>query len=419
MQESSPFAARCPACEAPSGRPFYSVDEAPAESVVLLGSPEAARRVPTGAIELVYCADCGFIFNQRFDRALIRYSDDYEATQAHSATFNAFHQRLAQDLIERYDLRDQTLLEIGCGQGEFLALLCEQGANRGIGFDPVADPQRRPSPAAGTLTLVSDYVGPAYADDIARAAPDFVCCKMTLEHIARPASFLDMIRQTLAPATPVVFIQVPNAAPIFRAARFWDLYYEHCSYFTAASLAGLFERRGFEVLRVRSAYDDQYLLIEARPLPDGVGANTRADSALRDGLTGADIASFTRRIGAIRAGWAGTISALQRAGQRIVCWGGSSKTVAFVSTLGLQDAIAAVVDINPRKHGTYLPGTGHPIIGPKALTTAPPDVVIVMNPVYRDEIRADLHDRGLRPTLIDLDADPARLRSGRVAPSVR
>ena len=44
-------------------------------------------------------------------------------------------------------------------------------------------------------------------------------------------------------------------------------------------------------------------------------------------------------------------------------------------------------------------GTGHRIVGPDALIEMQPDVVIVMNPIYTEEIRADLAARDLHPEL--------------------
>ncbi len=50
-----------------------------------------------------------------------------------------------------------------------------------------------------------------------------------------------------------------------RRSAFWDVYYEHCSYFSLGSLARLFRSTGFEVTGLHVEYDDQYLLVEARP----------------------------------------------------------------------------------------------------------------------------------------------------------
>ena len=44
-------------------------------------------------------------------------------------------------------------------------------------------------------------------------------------------------------------------------------------------------------------------------------------------------------------------------------------------------------------------GTGHRIVSPDSLTEVQPDVVIVMNPIYLEEIRADLASRGLQAEL--------------------
>jgi hypothetical protein len=78
--------------------------------------------------------------------------------------------------------------------------------------------------------------------------------------------------------------------------------------------------------------------------------------------------------------------------------------VAFLTTLGLREEVQHVVDINPFRQGMYMPGTGQRIVGPAALQEDPPDVVIIMNPIYRDEIRRDLDGMGLVPELLAVDA---------------
>jgi hypothetical protein len=76
--------------------------------------------------------------------------------------------------------------------------------------------------------------------------------------------------------------------------------------------------------------------------------------------------------------------------------------VAFLVVLGLGEEVAAVVDVNPHKHGRWLAGTGHRILGPDDLVAVRPDVVLVMNPIYVDEIRRDLESRDLAPLLVPM-----------------
>ena len=126
----------CPNCEANDIEVFYRTNHIPIHDVVLLKDRNEAIQYPKRDLELGYCNQCGFVFNTIFDKSVFDYNIDYEETQGYSATFSNFHRKLAKRLIEKYDLKNKTVIEIGCGKGEFLTLLCEMGGNLGYGFDP-------------------------------------------------------------------------------------------------------------------------------------------------------------------------------------------------------------------------------------------------------------------------------------------
>jgi len=385
----------CPTCGARQRVVFYEARQVPAHSVLLMPTREEALGYPKGDVTLALCEVCGLISNVTFDPGLHEYSGRYEETQGFSSTFNAFHRRLAERLIQRYDLHGKDVVEIGCGKGEFLALLCELGGNRGIGVDPAFLAERRPAGADGRVTFINDFYSEKYADQQA----DFVCCKMTLEHIPDTGEFVRTVRRGIGdrPRT-IVFFQVPDVTRILREGAFWDIYYEHCSYFAPASLARLFRRSRFDVLDVTSDYDGQYLMLEGRP-SDGRGA---CPAELENGLgqLAADVVHFAAACRTAVEGWRSRLAEWRRLGRRTVVWGAGSKAVAFLTTLGVQDEVEYAVDINPYKQGTYLAGTGHAIVSPEVLRQSPPDVVIVMNPIYRDEIGKQLSGMGLCPQLI-------------------
>ena len=81
------------------------------------------------------------------------------------------------------------------------------------------------------------------------------------------------------------------------------------------------------------------------------------------------------------------IAELRRSGTKTVVWGAGSKGVTFLNVLKVESGIESVVDVNPHKHGHYVPGTGQNIVPPEFLQKYHPDKIIVMNPVYFDEIR--------------------------------
>jgi hypothetical protein len=375
---------------------FYEVEPVPVNSVLLVMTQEEALGFQTGEIRLAVCPACGFISNIRFDERLTQYTERYEATQGYSPTFNKFHRQLAQDLIDRYDLHGKDIIEIGCDKGDFLTMLCEMGNNRGVGFDPAYVPGRHPSAIADQLIFISDFYGEKYTEYRA----DFVCCKMTLEHVPNTAEFVSTVRRSIGDKyDTIVFFQIPNARYVLCDVAFWDVYYEHCSYFTKGSLARLFRFCGFEIIDLWTAYDDQYLMIEARPA-SGTPDLSPLPAEESPEETMADVAYFVEHYKARRKEWQSELAALKAADKRVVLWGGGSKGVAFLTTLGLTlDDVRYAVDINPNKTGTFMAGTGQEIVAPEFLKSYQPDVVIIMNPIYRTEITHDLATMGLAPDI--------------------
>jgi SAM-dependent methyltransferase len=375
---------------------FHRQESVPTNSCILLRSREEALAYPRGDIELAFCRACGFISNVAFDAKLSEYSGRYEETQGFSETFNAFHADLARRLIERHDLRGKDILEIGCGKGEFLLLLAEMGGNRGVGFDPGHQQERIVGPSAARVQFIKDFYSEKYCDHKA----DFVCCKMTLEHIHPTAEFVSTVRQAIGERVDtLVFFQVPDVTRILRDYAFEDIYYEHCSYFSPGSLAGLFRRSGFEVLRTEAEYAGQYLTIEAKPASGAVAEAVAHEDDFA--AIAAYVADFPDRCGEKLAQWRRRIERCRARGERVVLWGSGSKAVSFLTTVG-SEGIDYAVDINPYRHGHFMPSTGQRIVAPSFLKEYRPDTVIVMNAVYLEEIRRDLDGMGLQPEVLAL-----------------
>ena len=386
----------CPSCNAAEMWVFYETKGVPVHSVLNMPTLELALTYPKGDIALGFCKVCGHISNVSFDSTLLDYSSDYEETQGFSPTFNSFHRDLATRLIEQYDLHNKDVIEIGCGKGEFLTLLCELGPNRGVGFDPAYVPERHQSEAMHRMRFVRDLYSEKYSD----YQGDFVCCKMTLEHIHPVAEFIGTVRRSIGGRLDtVVFFQIPDVTRILREQAFWDIYYEHCSYFSLGSLARLFRRYGFDVIDLATEYDDQYLMIEARP---SAGEATTAPLPQEEDVQELErhVTHFSQNYQRILEAWQRRLYDIHKSGRRAVLWGGGSKGVAFLTTLGIHNEIEYIVDINPHKHGMYMAGSGQQIVAPAFLREYQPDVVIVMNPIYWEEIQQDLTNMGLTAEVV-------------------
>jgi SAM-dependent methyltransferase len=384
----------CPSCKAQTMRVFHSEPDVPVNSCLLLSSASDAKDFPRGAIRLGHCTACGFISNTAFDVSNVTYAAAYEETQGFSPRFRTFADQLARRLIDAYDLHGKTILEIGCGKGEFLTLLCEIGENRGIGIDPSYIDQRNTSPARDRMTFITDLYSDAYAEQT--AAADFIVCRHTLEHIHPVADFVRTVRRSIGDRGTPVFFEVPDAGRVLREFAFWDIYYEHCSYFTPGSLARLFRAEGFGLRSLGLDFDDQYVLLEADPGGTDPAGPLPGEDDLE--AIARDVETFERDYAAKVARWKEELERATANGRRAVVWGSGSKGVAYLTTLGVRDEIPFTVDINPYKQGMYMAGTGQLIVAPEFLKEHRPDVVIVMNPIYLDEIRRDLE-------AMDIDAE--------------
>ncbi len=387
----------CPACGSNTLRSFYKKSGIPVNSCILMSTPEEAIGYPKGDIDMNFCENCGFIYNRAFNENNIQYSEKYEETQGFSGTFNKFHKKLAEDIIQKHGLREKDVIEIGCGKGEFIAMLAQMGDNRGVGFDPAYVADRSLAAKTDNVEYVVDFYSEKYADRDA----DFICCKMTLEHIPEVQRFISTVRSAAGQRTETaVFFQIPEVTLILEERGFWDVYYEHCSYFTKGlkgSLATLFRRCGFDVKDVWVDYGDQYLMIEAYPAegaqadPEGVAEEVAALGKLVD--------DFSRDVTVNIANWKASMGEWARDGKKVVLWGSGSKAVSFLTSVGITDELSYVVDINPNRHGYFMPGTGHEIVSPDFLADYKPDVVVIMNPIYRDEITQSCKERGLDPEI--------------------
>lgn len=389
--------ASCPNCAGRGMHILYSIDGIPVHSTQRMLTREEALSFPTSKLRLGFCPACGFVCNTAYDPALQHYNTLCEETQQFSPTFSAFATGLAKRWVERYGLRKKKIVEIGCGKADFLMLLCEAGDNQGIGIDPSSQPGRIPERFRSRVTLIQEL----YQKKHGEIEADCILCRHTLEHIGQTKKFIQGIRDSIGPGkNTLVLFELPDVVRVLKECAFWDIYYEHCSYFSPGSLARLFRSCGFELLELERDYDDQYLLLAARARPaDGP---TRPSLPLENDMPELRnlVADFHQRIGGEISRWKKLVEDVAARGQKVAVWISLSKGVAFLTTTKVGDAVQYVVDINPHRQGTFMPITGQPIVGPEFLGQHRPDLVVLMNPIYLKEVKKDLDRLGVPAKLV-------------------
>jgi hypothetical protein len=394
---TSPPAGRCPSCHSARLTPVLEQRGVPIHTSTLLDSQADAIAYPRADLHLVVCCDCGLLTNSAFDAPSHDYSASYEEVQSFSPRFREYAAELTRTLVERHALEGRDVFEIGSGRADLLLQICALTGGAGYAVDPSFREDRLDGSAADRVTVERAFFSPERVPrDVA-----MILCRHTLEHVHDVCGFLGAVRAGVerAPGAVVVF-EVPETLRVLRETAFWDLYYEHCSYFTPGSLARAFRAAGLTPRDLELTFDDQYVLVTAEPGRPGEGSTLPVEEAPEEVVDLA--ASFAQRVGEAREHWGTLLGAARERGETAVIWGAGSKGVGFLSMLGLADEVTCAVDVNPAKHGMFLPGTGHEVVAPERLVEIRPNIVVVMNPSYAAEIGNDLAELGVDARVLTL-----------------
>lgn len=386
----------CPCCDSTDLSSVLSLRGIPGLTNAFWPTEESARSAPRGDVHLLACGRCGLVHNGAFDETRASYSPAYDNSIHYSPVFQDYIDELAHRLVKRYGLYGQDIVEIGCGSGDFLVKLCELGSNRGTGYDPSYDPSRLAAPSRPGIDIVT---APYPTEGVAAR---LVACRHVLEHLANPRDLVSAVRASFEGRTDVaVYFEVPDATYMLEQLAIWDVIHEHCSYFAAPTIRALFEGAGFAPVDMGRSLGDQYLWIEARPAPMEPAAAGVPDAAAL-AYMGPLLDRFQRCFTDTVSAWQERVEAVGH--DKVAIWGAGAKGVMFLNLVDPLGEIRRVVDINPHKLGRHVPLTGQCIAGPDSLSIDPPEQVIVMNPLFRDEIERSIKEQGLEIEVVGLNA---------------
>lgn len=379
---------QCPVCESAELDVFFEGGRVPVFVNVLYPDADAARAAAKGEVRLGGCPHCGFVHNVAFDPELTAYAPGYENSLHGSPAFQEWARGLARDLVTAHGLGGGYAVEVGGGRGEFMELLLEAGAARGLVMDPSA-PDDSLRGADEPLTIERRLFTAADATPANGPAASLVLTRHVLEHIAEPHAFVGLLAEAARAADAGLYVEVPNGLWTLRDLGIWDVIYEHCSYFTPGSLRLLLGKHG-AACAPREDYGGQFLGASATEVSTGA-AGADVDAAEER----SHFARFREAEAQETARWSERFDAWRREGRTAAIWGAGSKGATFLGKLDPDtELVRFAIDVNDRKHGLHVAGTGHAIVGPDALKNTDVDTIVVMNPRYAEEIERMARERG-------------------------
>jgi SAM-dependent methyltransferase len=158
-------------------------------------------------------------------------------------------------------------LDIGAGDGAFVAQLLDAGFRNVVGIEPSIEPVNRAAPSIRPL-LRNDFFRPA---DFEPESFDLITCFQTLEHVEDPKALSQAVFQLLKPGGMFLTVAHDFRAPLARLlggrSPIYDI--EHLQLFSRASLSALLKSAGYGAIDIQplsNAYPITYWL-KLAPVP--------------------------------------------------------------------------------------------------------------------------------------------------------
>lgn len=345
-----------------------------------------AVNAPVGQFELYFCRNCGLAFNAAFEADLMNYDEGY-TVYIPSAIFDEYYQEIARFLHEKFPLENNLIVDIACGKGDFLKILCGMFPNvRGLGIDPSYE-FNKTNDSAENLTFIKDIFREKYITE----KPALIVCRHAFDQIENPLAFLKSIRRSLTNYKEVnFFIEVGDLEWMIENQSFSDICYERCSFFTADSLKNILGLAGFTVENIKKAFGNQYLWAFGAIRQDNQTFSADTLNFTDEREIGDKLTAYSLAEKELIARLKTKLLNLKNEGNLLAAWGIATKGVVSCNLVdGEKTLFDYCIDINPQKIECFVPNTGHRINAPEILKEADSSkiTVVVMNPNYLTEIK--------------------------------
>ena len=347
---------------------------------------------------MVVCSKCGFCFADRipeqsiFD-AYYRDMSKYEKAERGGQDTpydQARFQKTANVIVSFLPSPHIRIFEIGCANGQLLALLKNKGYKNVSGIDPspvCAETARRHYDIQVTENTLSDVT-------IKDGAVDFLILVGVLEHVRELVPALQVLKKML-PLAGKIFITVPDASHYAEGedAPFQEFSVEHINFFGPDSLTNLMLANGFKLVSIMQDLISSNLGTTT-PVIHGVfekSENSAAAPLSIDTKSEAGLNLYINKSRQIDRHIQKAIERIVSAGQSIIVWGTGEHTLRLLATSALGRAkIRAFVDSNPRYQGKQLVNVS--VISPQSLRNFS-EPVLISSRVYQEEIAVQIQEQ--------------------------
>ena len=339
---------RCPCCD---GYVFYEVVAFPGVPATGVYRATAHEPLPTIDLSFEACQGCSLL-RRRSVADPVDYANKQRSTRGQ---LPAYRENLLQAIAQFVPRPNDLVVEIGSNDGTFLELLRERGYSNLLGIEPareLAETSRKKG-----LRIECGYFGEEMAKRVLDlyGSPSAAVCRHTLEHVPRPADFVDAIRELIRPAAGEVLIEVPDSEVIYDGMNFMELWDEHVYYFTPVTLSLLLESSG---LNIQSRETFSHLETRNIVICASVKRSPQDAPSASAPIRAPDWKAFSKRLGRLGSSLRDVIAT---APKPVYVIGASHPQCNFINFLALDSMVQFMIDDDPAKLGKVPPVRGEPV----------------------------------------------------------
>jgi SAM-dependent methyltransferase len=347
-------------------------------------------------LRLMVCETCWLVQTEDYAGREELFTEDYAYFSSYSASWLAHSKAYVEAMRERFELdADSMVVEVAANDGYLLQFVAEAGIPN-YGIEPTASTARAAREKG--IDIVERFFGVELGQELAAQgrAADLTVANNVLAHVPDINDFIGGFAALLKPAGVATF-EFPHLMRMVAENQFDTAYHEHYSYLSLTAVGRIFAANGLEVFDVEQLPTHGGSL---RVFAQRAGAS-RAVSPRVTQLLAQEDAAGLRTVGYYRDFQASAekvkhdltafLIEQHRAGKTVAAYGAAAKGNTLLNFAGIRsDLLEYVVDRNPAKAGSYMPGSRIPIVGEDRLREQKPDIVLILPWNLKDEISAQL-----------------------------